>query len=182
MATSSKNYYNMIILDTRIRQLLADDALNTFPDECCGFLFGREETDGTRLVIDILVVDNSQSGDKTRRFEISPLDYMTAEQHALDHDWTLLGIYHSHPRHPAIPSEHDRKAAQPYFSYVIVSVMPADRHAAASADRHAAAPPDRHAAASSDQSPADPVITIRSWLLNEDQQFQEEKIADFQLI
>lgn len=141
----------MIIIDSRIRQLLIDDALDTFPDECCGFLFGREETDGTRLVLDILVVDNSKEGDKTRRFVISPLDYMTAEQHAIDHDWTLLGIYHSHPKHPAIPSEHDRIAAQPYFSYVIISVM------------------DRE------------TINLRSWLLNEDAQFEEEQISSDQL-
>ena len=151
----------MIILEPRIRQLLTDDALNTFPDECCGFLFGREERDGTRLVIDILVVDNSKQGDKTRRFEISPLDYMTAEQHALDHDWTLLGIYHSHPKHPANPSEHDRIAAQPWFSYVIVSVMEAG-----------ATEPSHH--------PGKPTVDFRSWTLNEDQQFEEEKIADYQ--
>ncbi|WP_431211321.1 Mov34/MPN/PAD-1 family protein [Puia sp. P3] len=35
----------MIIIDSRVRQLLVEDALNTFPDECCGFLFGREETE-----------------------------------------------------------------------------------------------------------------------------------------
>lgn len=151
----------MIILDDRIRQLLVDDALNTFPDECCGFLFGREERDGTRLVIDILVVDNSKQGDKTRRFEISPLDYMTAEQHALDHDWTLLGIYHSHPKHPAIPSEHDRIAAQPWFSYVIVSVI-------------------ETGATESSQNSAKPAIDFRSWVLNENQQFEEEKIIDYQ--
>ncbi len=160
-AKSFKNFYNMIILDARIRQLLVDDALNTFPDECCGFLFGREERDGTRLVIDILVVDNSKQGDKTRRFEISPLDYMTAEQHALDHDWTLLGIYHSHPKHPASPSEHDRIAAQPWFSYVIVSVI-------------------ETGATESSQNSAKPAIDFRSWVLNENQQFEEEKIIDYQ--
>jgi len=138
----------MIIIEPKIQQLLTEDALGTFPDECCGFLFGREETDGTRLIIDILTVDNSKEGDKRRRFEISPLDYMTAEQHALDHDWTLLGIYHSHPKHPAIPSEHDRIAAQPFFSYVIISVMSNDD------------------------------VTFRSWLLNDEQQFEEEKITD----
>ncbi|HXB08805.1 MAG TPA: M67 family metallopeptidase [Puia sp.] len=138
----------MIIIEPRVRQLLIEDALTTFPDECCGFLFGKEEHDGTRLVVDILVVDNSKDGDKTRRFEISPQDYMAAESHALDHDWTLLGIYHSHPKHPAIPSEHDRKAAQPFFSYVIVSVMDKD------------------------------TINLRSWLLNDEQQFEEEPILD----
>jgi proteasome lid subunit RPN8/RPN11 len=159
----------MIILEPRIRQLLIDDALNTFPDECCGFLFGREERDGTRLIIDILVVDNSKQGDKTRRFEISPLDYMTAEQHALDHDWTLLGIYHSHPKHPAIPSEHDRIAAQPWFSYVIISVMEQNTASVMEADATEPSPhPGKHA------------IHFRSWVLNEQQQFEEEKIAEYQ--
>ncbi len=157
----------MIIIDPRIKQLLIEDALNTFPDECCGFLFGREERDGTRHIIDILVVDNAKEGDKTRRFEISPQDYMAAETHALDHDWTLLGIYHSHPKHPAIPSETDRKSAQPYFSYVIISVIDAD----------AALP----TGAGADRSVAGKyTVEFRSWLLNEEQQFEEEEITNHQ--
>jgi proteasome lid subunit RPN8/RPN11 len=140
----------MIIIEPRVRQLMIEDAVSTFPDECCGFMFGREETDGTRLILDVLVVDNSKEGDKRRRFAISPQDYMTAEQHALDHDWTLLGVYHSHPNHPAVPSEHDRVAAQPFFSYLIISVLNNE------------------------------VITLRSWLLNDDRQFEEEKIIDYQ--
>ena len=140
----------MIIIEPRVRQLMIEDAVSTFPDECCGFMFGREETDGTRLILDVLVVDNSKEGDKRRRFAISPQDYMTAEQHALDHDWILLGVYHSHPNHPAIPSEHDRVAAQPFFSYLIISVLNNE------------------------------VITLRSWLLNDDRQFEEEKIIDYQ--
>jgi proteasome lid subunit RPN8/RPN11 len=35
----------------------------------------------------------------------------------------LLGVYHSHPDHPAIASEHDRKVAMPWGSYIIVSVQ-----------------------------------------------------------
>ena len=53
---------------------------------------------------------------------ISPLDYMKAEEYADNNNLILLGVYHSHPEHPAIPSEHDLKVAMPYFSYVIVSV------------------------------------------------------------
>ena len=46
-----------------------------------------------------------------------------AEKFALQNDTTLLGVYHSHPNHPAIASEHDLAVAMPYFSYIIVSVM-----------------------------------------------------------
>ena len=76
-----------------------------FPDECCGFLLGVEHSDGTRIISKIKEVDNARPGDKRRRFEISGRDYMQAEKFALENDLALLGVYHSHPNHPAIPSE-----------------------------------------------------------------------------
>lgn len=97
------------------------DALQAFPNECCGFLYGSE-SEGRQITLAIPVT-NSKEGDQRRRFEISPLDYMRAEQFALQNNTQLLGVYHSHPNHPAIASEHDLAVAMPYFSYVIVSVM-----------------------------------------------------------
>lgn len=135
----------MLNFEPDARNILLDDASTTFPDECCGFLFGTE-TDGERHITDILVVVNAKDGDKRRRFEISPKDYLHAERHALQHDLALLGVYHSHPNHPAVPSEHDRLAAQPFFSYVIVSVY------------------DRA------------IRDLRSWRLNDERQFEEENI------
>ena len=35
----------------------------------------------------------------------------------------VLGFYHSHPDHPARPSEYDRAWAMPWYSYIIVSVL-----------------------------------------------------------
>jgi proteasome lid subunit RPN8/RPN11 len=112
----------MIRIETRTEEILVADGRHTYPDECCGFLFGKER-DALRTITDILVVDNSKAGDKRRRFEISAKDYLRAERYAAEHDLELLGIYHSHPDHPPVPSEHDRVAAQPFFSYVILSVV-----------------------------------------------------------
>ncbi len=137
----------MIILDTIARTALLNDAIAAFPDECCGFLFGTEDSNGFRAVSQIQVVNNAKEGDKRRRFAIAPLDYMRAEQYAEEHHLQLLGVYHSHPNHPAIPSEHDRVAAQPWFSYVIVSVLEGK--------------PD----------------ALRSWRLNDDNQFDEENVG-----
>ncbi len=92
-----------------------------FPNECCGFLYGKEDKE--RVVTLAVAVANSKEGDQKRRFEISPSDYMKAERYALENDLQLLGVYHSHPNHPAIASKHDLAVAMPYFSYVIVSVM-----------------------------------------------------------
>jgi len=140
----------MIIIENDAKNLMVADAVKAFPDECCGFMFGTEDGEENRIIQDILVVNNSKEGDKTRRFEISPLDYLKGEQYAIDHDLILLGIYHSHPKHPAIPSETDRLSAQPFFSYVIISVLENN------------------------------TITLRSWRLNDSSQFDEEKITDYQ--
>ena len=137
----------MVIIEPHIQTLMQEDALQAFPDECCGFLFGTEDSDD-RIFKDILVVNNAKEGDKRRRFEISAKDYLKAERYASDRDLTLLGVYHSHPNHPAIPSEHDRVAAQPYFSYIIVSVY------------------DRE------------IKNCRSWRLSDDEQFEEEIISE----
>jgi proteasome lid subunit RPN8/RPN11 len=137
----------MIIIEKSAETIMNDDAIKAFPDECCGFMLGREDGAGNRVVSSVLPINNSARENRRRRFEISPRDYLKGEQHAMDHHVELLGIYHSHPNHPAIPSEHDRVAAQPWFSYVIISVG------------------------------EDEVKDIRSWRLNSNSQFDEEEYS-----
>ncbi|MEL6639038.1 MAG: M67 family metallopeptidase, partial [Bacteroidota bacterium] len=114
-------------MDTQIQieptplEVIYEHAREAFPDECCGFLYG-DEKNGRRISV-AQRVDNAKEGDQRRRFEISPLDYLRAERYALERGLDLLGIYHSHPQHPAIASAHDLEKALPFFSYVIVSVM-----------------------------------------------------------
>ncbi len=132
-------------ITAEVRDVINQQALECFPNECCGFLFGEEKS-GRVLTLATAVI-NSKEGDQRRRFEISPLDYLGAEQYALSNDTQLLGIYHSHPNHPAIASEHDLAVAMPYFSYLIVSVY------------------------------SDEIRDLKSWrLLDEERKFQEEKI------
>ena len=58
-----------------------------------------------------------------RRFRIDDKDYLTAERQASAAGLALLGFYHSHPDHPAVPSQYDLDHAWPTFVYPIVSVM-----------------------------------------------------------
>jgi len=104
------------ILSAMHRHALAD-----FPNECVGFFYGTSDA-GNKVVSEYQPLENSKEGDQRRRFEVHPLDYMKAERYAMDSDLELLGIYHSHPLHPAVPSEHDLKQAVPFFSYIIASV------------------------------------------------------------
>lgn len=108
------------ISSTLLKQM-ETHAQASYPYECCGFFFGKE-VEYSRQVLEVKAVVNSKDGDQRRRFEIAPLDYLKAERYALEQDLSLLGIYHSHPDHPATPSQHDLKQAVSFFSYIILSV------------------------------------------------------------
>ncbi len=97
-----------------------DGALN-YPDECCGFLFGLPG-DEDRDVTEVQPIGNEQGENRARRFLISPEQFRRAEVYAKEHGVELLGFYHTHPDHPAIPSGFDRDHALPFYSYVILSV------------------------------------------------------------
>ena len=57
-----------------------------------------------------------------RRYWIDPKDMLAAQKSARTKGMSIIGIYHSHPDHPAVPSECDRTCAWPEYSYIIVSV------------------------------------------------------------
>ena len=111
---------SMSISETLFRRI-AGHAGRTYPEECCGVLLGTE-IGGGRFVHEILEIDNSQDANRRRRFLISPAQYRDAERQAEERRQTLLGFYHSHPDHPAIPSAFDTEHALPWFTYMIVSV------------------------------------------------------------
>jgi proteasome lid subunit RPN8/RPN11 len=99
------------------------EALAAYPNECCGILIGIQHNDEERLVsIAHPVANDAESTDRHHRFSISPKDLIAAEQLAASRDEVVLGYYHSHPNHPANPSNFDRQRAWPFYSYVIVSV------------------------------------------------------------
>ena len=90
----------------------------TYPNECCGALLGRGGS-----VTAVHALPNSTEEGPRRRFLVRPSDYMAAEREASSHGLELVGFYHSHPDHPARPSQYDLDHAWPSFSYVILSVM-----------------------------------------------------------
>ncbi len=135
-----------LILENKVLQNLKTHAAEDYPNECCGFLFGK---DGEERRITISQrTENKSEGNQQRRFQIDPKAYRDAEQFADENNFDFLGIYHSHPDHPAEPSEHDRAVAMPFFSYVIISVQQGETDG------------------------------IRSWRLNEERQFDEEFILN----
>ena len=94
----------------------------TYPEECCGFLIGRLCAAGNDVVYARRAV-NRNATRREDRYVIAPGDYLAADSAARTENLDIVGVYHSHPDHPAIPSRTDLELATfPGYAYVIVSV------------------------------------------------------------
>jgi proteasome lid subunit RPN8/RPN11 len=160
----------MLVLSSDLLQHITNHAERTYPEECCGILLGRidRQLDAIqKAVVEVMATPNAwseaaasaiqaalpiapsrHSSDQARRdrYWIDPQDLLKAQRIARDRNLQVIGIYHSHPDHVAVPSESDRLLAWTDYSYVIVSVQ---------------------------QGKA---IETRSWQLGSDHQFGEEAI------
>lgn len=111
-----------IRIDKEVDNMIRAHAVKIYPEECCGALYSRLDTD-ERVIVDFKEIKNvEEEGNKERNYIISPEDYMEAEKYAEENRLSLAGIYHSHPDHPAVPSEKDLKRAMPVFTYIIIKV------------------------------------------------------------
>jgi len=111
----------LVLTQDQVRQIEREGSA-AYPNECCGIFIGRE--DGDRRIVDTLKpVGNVFADDeKYHRFSISPAELMEADKEAGRAGKLVLGFYHSHPDHPAKPSEYDRLHGWPFYSYVIVAI------------------------------------------------------------
>jgi len=107
-----------LTLQPGVSDAIRHHGVETYPDECCGALIGR---DG--VVTATYALPNTTEEGPRRRFRVRPQDYREAERRASASGGDLLGFYHSHPDHPARPSQYDLDHAWPVFSYIIVSVQ-----------------------------------------------------------
>lgn len=96
-------------------------AVRTYPEECCGFLLG-EDRGGTTRVDRVVPAANERQDSRHNRFVMSPETVLAAHKEARAAGLSVVGYYHSHPDHPAEPSEFDREHAWPGLSYLIVAV------------------------------------------------------------
>ena len=128
-------------------QAMNAHAERTYPDECCGLMLGNVQESDTgfaqmnqraessvRVVTTLYPVENSwdqqvatdlqdESPSKTRRYAIAPAVMLKAMRDARSRNLAIIGIYHSHPDCPAVPSECDRRLAWQHYSYSIISVQ-----------------------------------------------------------
>ena len=106
-----------LTLGSGVEAAIRTHGQQTYPHECCGALVGR----GNHVSTAVALENTTEEGPR-RRFLVRASDYREAERRAVELGGELLGFYHSHPDHPARPSQYDREHAWPWYSYIIVSV------------------------------------------------------------
>lgn len=130
---------------------------STYPDECCGLLIGKI-CQNRKTVVEVKATKNVWNAEAAEFFvddiaatarshyTIAPETMLAVQKETRDRNLEIIGIYHSHPNHPAIPSECDRIYAWQQYSYIIVSVQQGE------------------------------ACDLNNWSLNEQHQFQPEEI------
>jgi proteasome lid subunit RPN8/RPN11 len=112
-----------IHIAAELRQQIFEQLQGTYPNEGGGFLLGKIQADVV-TISDVHPITNVyESEEQFHRYAMTPKDWMALEDEADSKGLTLVGYYHSHPDHPAIPSEFDRVHALPNFRYLITSVQ-----------------------------------------------------------
>jgi proteasome lid subunit RPN8/RPN11 len=122
-----------IELTEQNRKQIEQHAVETYPNECCGLLLGREEN-GRQVIAEVAPIQNAWQSMENNPYEVRPEDSLRNRSLVDPKDWLridrearqkgldIISFYHSHPDHPARPSEFDRKHALPFLIYVILAV------------------------------------------------------------
>jgi proteasome lid subunit RPN8/RPN11 len=110
-------------LSNEIAAKIRSHGAETYPHECCGALLGRELADDLREIVALFPLVNRRDDSPRNRFSVTSDDVRDAEKAARAQGLDVLGWYHSHPDHPAKPSQYDQDHAWPWYSYIIVSVV-----------------------------------------------------------
>ncbi|MDH2900550.1 MAG: M67 family metallopeptidase [archaeon] len=128
--TNAKGHGNInmrearIVLDQQMLEEMHAHAISTYPEECCGLMFGSFSGNaGEKKVLRLRRMKNAfEPKERYHRYTIDPKEFLNAEKEADERGDEIIGVYHSHPNAPAKPSEFDRGHAWPTLSYVVIEV------------------------------------------------------------
>ena len=88
-----------------------------YPHEICGVMAGKDGRISESMECKNLNTERAHD-----RYELAPASFNAADSKARENNLGITGIYHSHPDHPARPSETDRQRAWAGWGYLIISV------------------------------------------------------------
>lgn len=106
-----------------------------YPNEGCGIFLGTfgdevevvEVRQGTNLRAaddpgDLPPEQDDREHSARDRYVLDPRDILRAEKEARERGLEVVGFWHTHPDHPARPSQYDADHAWPEYVYLIMAI------------------------------------------------------------
>jgi proteasome lid subunit RPN8/RPN11 len=112
-----------LLIPANLYSQISDHLQAAYPSEGAGILLGAANGDGKSVKAIKPFVNKFESGEQYHRYLITAQDMLDGETEAERLGLDVVGVFHSHPDHPAQASEYDREYALPWYSYLIVSVQ-----------------------------------------------------------
>jgi proteasome lid subunit RPN8/RPN11 len=129
-----------ITLSQAVLEEIQQHGMENYPEEGAGVILGEQHSQGRQAKKILALTNHSENGSRHNRYLIAAKDILKAENEAEKLGLEVIGVFHSHPDHPAEPSEFDLQWALPWYSYLITRVE------------------------------SDRAVETKSWRLNEDRQ------------
>lgn len=111
-----------LYLPRDVEQSLRRHLESTYPNEGVALLIGTMEGDDHKVVRAEPITNTDPKPDY---FRWDDTEYLKLDRAARKDKLDIIGLAHSHPNHPAIPSKTDFMFAEPWgdaFAWIIVSV------------------------------------------------------------
>lgn len=113
-----------MVISAAFLKEITDAAEASYPDEACGLLIGAARADGNIIVSGVEPAPNIAGSGSGERFEIDPRVRLALTRRLRGGTQRIIGHYHSHPDHPALPSARDLEMAfEPDLIWLITSVL-----------------------------------------------------------
>lgn len=114
-----------LIIDRKLIGRLKNRAAAAGSEEICGFLLGN--SDDETAIVTRLVESPNVARDPARTFEIDPAIHFGIRRRLRQTNDEIVGVYHSHPKGPPVPSRRDLERAPPGEEWVWLILAPEGR-------------------------------------------------------
>jgi [CysO sulfur-carrier protein]-S-L-cysteine hydrolase len=109
----------MTLIDKNLLRVIHFQAMEEYPEECCGVILGHPENRNEDIVFRCNNIQNqlhekdpeNYPRDAKTAFTIAPKDLLAIEKKVRTNGWAIKTFYHSHPEHDAYFSDEDKKQA-----------------------------------------------------------------------
>ena len=122
-------------ISAELREQMRSMGEKAYPNEGCGIFLGTSEREvevvevrqGTNLretggEANLPPEKDDRAHSARDRYVLDPRDILRAEKDARERGLEVVGFWHTHPDHPARPSQYDAEQAWPDYVYLIMAI------------------------------------------------------------